>query len=145
MAHSFWKIFFIVQNLSLALVTYSFDEFLIYFWLTLVDVWNLTEVLFPTTYVYMYSKGNKRWNTVDIRYLELSLCRTFYLVPSAFSLTSLINTFGILNSAILNFRYVEQFFRYLQSFFSCFPFAILNIRIRFSNESYCSFQAFKFK
>ena len=31
----------------------------------------------------------------NVCYLELSLCRTFYLVPSALSLTSLINPFDI--------------------------------------------------
>ena len=51
--------------------------------------------------------------TFDIRFLELSLFRTFYLIPSAFPLTSL-NPFGILNSAISNFHYVEQFSRPLQ-------------------------------
>ena len=79
--------------------------------------------------------------TVDIRYLELSLCRTFYVVPSAFSLTSLINLFGISNSATSNFHYVEQFFRSLQSFLG--PSVHSNIRLRFSNELYCSFQAYE--
>ena len=50
-------------------------------------------------------------SAISTRYLELSLCRTFYLVPPAFSLTSLINPFGISNSAISNFHYVEQFSR----------------------------------
>ena len=67
----------------------------------------------------------------------------FYLVPSAFSLTSLINLFGISNSAISNFCYVKQFVRSLQLFLGCFPSAISNIRMRFSNESYSSFQAFE--
>ena len=87
--------------------------------------------------------------TVDIRYLsntrylELSLYQTIYLVPSTFSLTSLINPFGLLNSDISNFHYVEQFSRSMQSFLGCFSSAISNIRMRFSSESYCSFQAFK--
>ena len=76
-------------------------------------------------------------------YLQLLLCRTFYLVPSAFSLASLINRFGISNSTNSNFHSVEQFSRSLQSFLGCFPSAISNIRMRFSNESYCSFQTFE--
>ena len=75
---------------------------------------------------------------------ELSLSQTFHLVPSAFSLTSFINPFGISNSAILNFHYVKQFSGSLQSFLGCFPSTISNIRMRFLNESYCSFQSFKF-
>ena len=75
-------------------------------------------------------------------YLELLLCRTFYLVPSALSLTSLINPFGISNSATTNCHYVEQFSRSPQSYKGCFPSAISNIRMRFSNESYCLFQNF---
>ena len=55
--------------------------------------------------------------TVDIRYFKLSLCRTTYLVLSAFSLTSFINTFGISNSAISKFHYIQQFFRSLKSIF----------------------------
>ena len=47
--------------------------------------------------------------TLNTHYLEISLSRTFYLVPSAFSLTSLINVLGILNSNISNFHYVKQF------------------------------------
>ena len=47
------------------------------------------------------------WNKVDIRhlkylYLEHALCQTFYLVPSAFSLTFFINSCGISNSTIFN-------------------------------------------
>ena len=90
-------------------------------------------------------------NAVDIRYHEyplsrypLSLCRTVSLAHSAFSLISLINPFGISNSAISNFHYVEQFSRTLQLFLGCgLPSTISNIRMRFSNESYCSFQAFE--
>ena len=66
----------------------------------------------------------------------LSLSWTFDLVSSAFSLTSLINPFGISNSAIWNFHYVPQFPRFLQSFLDCFRSAISNIRMRFSNKSY---------
>ena len=88
---------------------------------------------------------------VDIRYfqyhsLESSLCRNFYLVPTTFSLTpfgNIINPFGISNSAISNFHYVKQFSRSIQSFLGCIPSAIPNIRMRFSNESYCLFQAFE--
>ena len=55
--------------------------------------------------------------TVDIRYFKLSLCRTIYLVLSAFLLTSFINPFGISNSAISNFHYVQQFSRSFESIF----------------------------
>ena len=61
----------------------------------------------------------------NTRYLELSLCRTFYLVPSAFSLTSLINPFGISNSAISNFHYVEDFFSIPSVIFGLFPIRYL--------------------
>ena len=74
--------------------------------------------------------------TVDIRYLEYPLSRTFsisnfYLVPSAFSLTSLVNPLGISNSAISNFHYVKPFFRSRQSFLGCFLSAIWNIWMGF--------------
>ena len=48
-------------------------------------------------------------------YLELSLCWIFYLVLSAFSLISLINPFGILNSVISNFHCVKMFSWSLQA------------------------------
>ena len=57
------------------------------------------------------------WNS---HYLELSLCRTFYLVPSAFSLTSLLNPFGISNSPFWNLRYVKKFSRSLLWLLDCF-------------------------
>ena len=79
----------------------------------------------------------------NTRYLDLSLCRTFYLVSSAFLLISLLNPFGISKSAILNVHYVEQFSLSRQSFLDCFPSAISNIRMRFSNESYCSFLTYE--
>ena len=79
----------------------------------------------------------------DTHYLELSLCRTFCLVSSTFSINSPINPLGISNSSILNFHYVKQFSRSLQWFLGCFPSAIWNIWMRFSNESYSSFQAFE--
>ena len=78
----------------------------------------------------------------DTHYLELSLCRTFCLVPSTFSIISLINPFAISNSAILNFHHVKLS-RSLQWFLGCFPAAVWNIWMRFSNESYSSFQAFE--
>ena len=53
----------------------------------------------------------------NTRYLELSLSRTFSLVPSAFLVTFRIITFGISNAAILNFHYVEQIFRFLQLYY----------------------------
>ena len=109
---------------------------------------------------------------IELRYLELLLCRTIFSVLSvisgvvshplsrifgrglqlnhtvhfrhlAFLLTSLINPFGISNYAISNFYYAEQFSRSFQLFLGCFPSAISNIRMRFSNEPYCSFQAFE--
>ena len=70
-----------------------------------------------------------------MRYLEYPLSRTFYLVRSAFSLTSLINPFGISNSAISNFHYVQQFSGSFKSSLGCFPSAVSYIRMRFSNES----------
>ena len=70
-----------------------------------------------------------------MRYLEYQLSRTFYLVPSAFSLTCLINPFGISNSAISNCHYVQQFSRSFKSSLGCFPSAVSYIRMRFSNES----------
>ena len=42
----------------------------------------------------------------------------------------------------LELRYLE-FSRSLQSFLGCFPSATSNIRIKFSNESYCSLQIFE--
>ena len=66
-----------------------------------------------------------------MRYLEYPLSRTFYLVPSAFSLTSLINPFGISNSAISNCHYVQQFSRSFKSSLGCFPSAVSYIRMRF--------------
>ena len=45
--------------------------------------------------------------------LKLLLCRTFCLICSAFSLTSIFNPSGISNSTILNFHYIEQFSRHL--------------------------------
>ena len=65
--------------------------------------------------------GNKIQSTSAIsntRYLKLSLCGTFYLVPSIFSLIFLINPFGTSNSVISNFHYVEQFS--LSLFLDCF-------------------------
>ena len=53
----------------------------------------------------------------NARYLELSLSRTFSLVPSAFLVTFLIITFGISNPAISNFHYVKQIFRSLQLYY----------------------------
>ena len=45
----------------------------------------------------------------NTHYLEISLFQTFYLVSSAFSLTSLINLLGILNCDISNFHYASNF------------------------------------
>ena len=50
---------------------------------------------------------------LELCYLKLSLCRTIFSVPSVI--------FGLFP----------------------FPSAISNIRMRFTNESYCSFQAFE--
>ena len=72
---------------------------------------------------------------MDKRYLEYPLSRTFYLVRSAFSLTSLTNPFSISNSAISNCHYVQQFSRSFKSSLGCFPSAVSYIRMRFSNES----------
>ena len=58
--------------------------------------------------------------TVIVCYLELSLHRIFYLVSSAFSLSSLINLFDVSNSAFSNFHNLEQFSRSLQSFLGSF-------------------------
>ena len=41
LAYSFRKMFFIGQNLKHVHMTYSFLELLIFFWLTLVDIWCL--------------------------------------------------------------------------------------------------------
>ena len=68
-------------------------------------------------------------HTVDIGYLEFSLCPTFYLVPSALSFTSLINPFSISIPAISNFHYGEQFSWPLQSFLGLFPSTVSNIWI----------------
>ena len=59
-------------------------------------------------------------HSVSRIYLELSLCRAFYLVLSAFSLTSLINLFGSSDFTISNFHYVEQFSWSLQRYFALF-------------------------
>ena len=56
----------------------------------------------------------------NIRYLELSISRTFTLVTSALSITSPINSFDITNPAIFNFHYVELLSRFLQRFLGLF-------------------------
>ena len=56
----------------------------------------------------------------NIRYLELSISRTFTLVTSALSITSPINSLDITNPAIFNFHYVEQLSRSLQRFLGLF-------------------------
>ena len=65
MAYSFWKLFFIGQNLNHVHMTYSFLELLIFFWLTQVDIYclefishHITEILYLNT----KSKGNQSWN-----------------------------------------------------------------------------------
>ena len=52
---------------------------------------------------------------LSTRYLELLLARTFSLITSAVSVIALINSFGILNPAILNFHYVELFSHFTHS------------------------------
>ena len=76
---------------------------------------------------------------LNIRYLDLSLYQTSYLVSSTFSLISLMSPFGISNSAILNFHYVEQFSCSLQSFFDCLPSAIRyhTVHFRHTNVNNC--------
>ena len=87
-------------------------------------------------------------NTVDIRYLEYPPSQILTILNFLFGPFSIPFNFpyksGISNSAISNFHYVEQFSRSLQSFLGCFPSTISNIRMRLSNESYCSFQAFEY-
>ena len=67
------------------------------------------------------------------RYLELSLSRTFSLVPSALSITALINSFGISNPATSNFHYVKLFSRSFQLFLGLFSIGYLE-RFRFTNS-----------
>ena len=70
------------------------------------------------------------WYTVDIRYLEYPLSRTFIIssfflaLLVALSVTSLINSVGISNPAIF-----KLFSRSLQRFLGCFPYAISNVFI----------------
>lgn len=63
--------------------------------------------------------------------LELLLCRTFCLVCSGFSLTSIFNPSGISNPAILNFHYVEQFSWHL-NINNCMDRTLLKIFFLFS-------------
>ena len=65
LAYTFWRIFFIGQNLNQVYMTYSFLELLIFFWLTEADIdclefisHHITEILYLNT----KSKGNKSWN-----------------------------------------------------------------------------------
>ena len=51
----------------------------------------------------------EKLNTVDIRYFEYPLFQTFSLVHSEFSLTSLINPFGISNSLSRTFTMSNNF------------------------------------
>ena len=76
-------------------------------------------------------------------YLELSLCQNFYLFPSAFWLTSLIDPFGISNFAISNFHYVEgtknvlgPFSQFSQTFQSGF-WINRTVHFRYSNVNNC--------
>ena len=76
-------------------------------------------------------------------YLELSQYQNFYLVPSAFWLTSLIDPFGISNSAISNFHYVEgtknvlgPFSQFSQTFQSCFRIN-RSVHFGYSNVNNC--------
>ena len=57
------------------------------------------------------------------------LSRIFSSVPSALSVTTLINSFGISNPAISNFHHVELFSRSLQLFLGLFSIAISNVFI----------------
>ena len=72
-------------------------------------------------------------NTVDICFLEYPLSWTFTM------LNFFIDPFIIL----INFPYESVQYLGLPSIiFGLLRSAIWNIRVRFSNESYCSFQAF---
>ena len=61
LAHSFREMFFIKQNLKFVHMTYSFLELLIYFWLTLVNIYCLefiSHYIKKILYINTNSKGN---------------------------------------------------------------------------------------
>ena len=64
---------------------------------------------------YKYFLKHKLSNiiTVEIRYLEYLLSRTFSSIHSILSVTGLINSFGISSPAISNIYYIELFSRSL--------------------------------
>ena len=82
-------------------------------------------------------------DTVDIGYLEYPLPRIFTTSNFLFGYFSILVNFPYI-SAISNFYSAEQFSQSLQSFLGFFPSAISTIRMRLSNESHCSFQAFEY-
>ena len=65
MAYSFWKTFFVGQNLKHFHTTCSFLELLIFFWLTLVCFYYLKFIsphIKEIFYVNTNSKRNQSWN-----------------------------------------------------------------------------------
>lgn len=76
---------------------------------------------------YKYFLKHKLSNiiTVEIRYLEYLLSRTFSSIHSILSVTGLINSFGISSPAISNIYYIELFSRSLQHFLGVFSVCYL--------------------
>ena len=74
LAHSFWKMFFIGQNLNSVLVIYSFDQLWIFFWLTLVVTLCLK---------FYFSSHMKMHTTKDTKHDIKTNRNTFLLVPNA--------------------------------------------------------------
>ena len=76
LAYSFRKTFFIVQNFKYVHITCSFLELLIFFWLTLADIYCLEFIshhIKEIFYVNKDSKGNQSWKKKFHLFLTLIL------------------------------------------------------------------------
>ena len=85
MAYCFREMLFIGQNLKNAHMTYSFLELLIFFWLTLLDIYYLEFIshhIKGILYVNTNSKGNQSWS--KNKEIHSHLCMIFTLKNPVF-------------------------------------------------------------
>ena len=97
--------------------------------------WKFTKFWFK---LHKFGCSIRLFNTDDIRCLEYPLSRTLTMLNFLSGPFSIVINFSYKFVRYVDLRYLElSLCRSLKSFLACFPFPISNIRMRFSNESYC--------